>query len=55
MENKGRFSASGVSRLCAEGTGATRLGYIYEIALGLVDCKPDITTSAMYHGIRRSA
>jgi hypothetical protein len=55
MENKGRFSASGVSKLCAEGTGATRLGYIYEIALGLVDCKPDITTSAMYHGINNEA
>ena len=55
MENKGRFSASGVSKLCAEGTGATRLGYIYEIALSLVDCKPDITTSAMYHGINNEA
>ena len=51
MLKKGTFSASGASRLCAEGTGATRLSYIYEIALDLMDCKPDITTQAMYHGI----
>lgn len=55
MENKGSFSASGISRLCAEGTGTTRLSYIYEIALGLMGCKPDITTSAMYHGINNEA
>lgn len=55
MENKGRFSASGISRLCSEGTGATRNTYIYEIALNLLGCKPDITTSAMYHGINNEA
>ena len=55
MGNKGRFSASGASKLCAEGTGATRLSYIYEIALNLVGCKPDITTSAMFHGINNES
>ena len=54
-DNKGIFSASGASRLCAEGTGTTRLSYIYEIALGLIDCKPDITTQAMFHGINNEA
>lgn len=50
-DRKGIFSASKASALCAEGTGATRLGYIYDVALGLMDCKPDFTTQAMYHGI----
>ena len=55
MENKGVFSESGISRLCTEGAGTTRLSYIYEIALNLVDCKPDITTQAMYHGINNES
>ena len=51
MESKGIFSACGASRLCAEGTGKTRLSYIYEIALSMVGCKKELTTKAVFHGI----
>ena len=51
MNNKGNFSASGVSRLCSEGSGKTRLSYIYEIALNMVDCKEELNTKALTHGI----
>lgn len=51
MANNGSFSASGAARLCSEGTGKTRLTYIYEIALDLLDCKKELNTKALYHGI----
>jgi len=52
---KGKFSASRISELLAEGktkgaTSKTRLNYIYDIALDKMGCKEDIYTKAMEHG-----
>lgn len=48
---KGMFTASRVGDLLAEGTGKTRMNYIFEIAEELVEAKKDFKTPAMEHGI----
>ncbi len=50
LQHKG-FSASRVGELLAQGTGKTRLNYIFEIAEEHVGAKKDILTRAMSHGI----
>lgn len=47
----GMFSASRITELLAGGTGKTRQSYIYDLALDVLGCKPQISTSAMEHGI----
>jgi hypothetical protein len=55
MAKTGMFSASRISELLAGGTGKTRQSYIYDLALDVLDCKPQISTSAMEHGINTEA
>jgi len=47
---KGHFTASRISELLAEGTGKTRLNYIYDVACDVLGAKDDFETSAMRHG-----
>jgi hypothetical protein len=51
MAKTGMFSASRISELLSQGTGKTRQSYIYDLALDVLDCKPQISTAAMEHGI----
>ena len=46
-----KFSASRAADLIAGGDGKTRLGYIFDIAADAIDCRKDISTRAMNHGI----
>jgi hypothetical protein len=46
------FSASRISDLLSQGTGKTRLNYIYELAERSIEIDNSITTAAMLHGIQ---
>jgi hypothetical protein len=47
----GKFSASRISELLAQGTGKTAQSYVLELALQMLGIKKDITTGDMLHGI----
>lgn len=47
-----KFTASRISELLAEGTGKTRMNYIFDIASDSLGFKKDILTKAMSHGIQ---
>ena len=52
INNKvGKFSASRISELLAQGTGKTAQSYVLELALQMLGIKKDITTGDMLHGI----
>jgi hypothetical protein len=51
LTRQGRFTASRISDLLADGTGKSRMNYIFDIASDLVGSKVNITTKAMEHGI----
>lgn len=48
---KGRFTASGITRLLAEGSGKTRITYIIEVAKNAVGIRDSFETSDTAHGI----
>lgn len=51
VNHKGMFSASQITKLLAGKTGATRGGYIYDLALEMIGCdKPDFDNQHMKHG-----
>lgn len=47
-----KFTASRISELLAEGTGKTRMNYIFDLAAESLGHKKDILTKAMSHGIQ---
>lgn len=50
-KRKGRFTASGITRLLAEGTGKTRINYIIEVAKNGLGIRDEFSTSDTRHGI----
>jgi hypothetical protein len=48
---KGKFTASGITRLLAEGTGKTRITYIIEVAKSSIGLRNEFSTSDTAHGI----
>ena len=50
MDKRGYFSASRITELLAEGTGATRQTYLIDLALDAIGMKKEFDNEAMIHG-----
>ena len=50
MDKRGYFSASRITELLAEGTGATRQTYLIDLALDAIGLKKEFDTPQMEHG-----